>query len=222
MTTRVPAAATGQSCAFCSSRDVAWVHPLAEERARYREYGKEHTLPSSWTLCDRCESIYVSGDDDAAVDLMRASGWSWVATEDVAECVRGPLAAFRRADLGSRPIGPEPASVAEARRLGFVPLRELTGVADELGPLWPAGARLWVDELGPAPGEDEDDPVPDRWLVRSPWPEPSVRQVLDALWRWVEQKTPPTPRSPDADHERIREFFGLGEAEVVGLADPDS
>ena len=67
-----------ESCAFCGSRDVAWTHPLAENLVAYRAYGKGHTLPSSWALCDRCEMIYASGDDDAAVDVMRSSAWAWV------------------------------------------------------------------------------------------------------------------------------------------------
>jgi hypothetical protein len=105
---RVDAAPTygrGQSCAFCGFETVAWVHPLAVDLVAYREYGKGHTLPTFWALCDRCEEIHASGNADAAVDVMRSSdGWSWVADEDVAECIRQPLEVFRRADLGARPL----------------------------------------------------------------------------------------------------------------------
>jgi hypothetical protein len=98
-----PTSGRGQSCVFCGTREVGWVHPLASDLVAYREYGKGHTLPSFWTLCDRCEGIYASGDEDAAVEVMRSSdGWSWVAEKDVAECVRQPLGVFRRADLGPR------------------------------------------------------------------------------------------------------------------------
>ena len=210
-----------QSCAFCGSRDVVWAHPLAEELVAYREYGKGHTLPTLWALCDRCEVIYASGDDDAAVEVMRSSGWSWVADEDVAECIRQPLVVFRRADLGPRRFDPEPSEVAEARRQGFVPLRELTGVAADLGPLWPAEHALWLDELGPSSGEDEYDEVLDRWLVRSPWPSLSVRRTLDALWRWVERNARPSPRPPAADEPLILEFFTWTEPEAVAFADLD-
>lgn len=56
----------GQSCAFCGSRDVVWNHPLAEDLVAYSEYGKGHTLPSSWALCERCEEVCSTADDDAA------------------------------------------------------------------------------------------------------------------------------------------------------------
>ena len=100
-----PTNGRGQSCAFCG-REVAWVHPLASDLVAYREYGKGHTLPTFWALCDRCEGIYSSGDVDAAVEVMRSSDvWSWVSVEDVAECIRKPLEVIRRADLGARRVG---------------------------------------------------------------------------------------------------------------------
>src|SRR3954464_14187367 len=71
-----PTSGIGQSCAFCGTRDVAWVHPLARDLVTYPEYGKMHTLPTFWSLCDRCEEVYASGDDNAAVQLMRSSSWS--------------------------------------------------------------------------------------------------------------------------------------------------
>jgi hypothetical protein len=90
---------------LCGTKDVAWIHPLASDPVAYREYGKGHTLPTFWALCDRCERIYASGDADAAVEVMRPSdGWSWVADEDVAECIRQPLEVFRHADRGARPL----------------------------------------------------------------------------------------------------------------------
>ena len=98
-----PTSGRDQSCAFCGATDVTWVHPLADHLVGYSEYGKGHTLPSFWALCDRCEGIYAAGDEDAAVAVMRSSDvWAWVAEEDVAECVRQPLAVFRRADKGAR------------------------------------------------------------------------------------------------------------------------
>ena len=211
----------GRSCAFCGSRDVVWSHRLAEDLVAYREYGKAHTLPASWALCDRCEGLYASGDDDAAVEVMRSSGWSWVADADVAESIRQPLAVFRRADLGARRFDPEPSEVVAARRQGFIPLRELTGVAASLGPMWPAEHAVWLDDLGPSAGEDEHDEVLDRWLVRSPWSSLSVRQTLAALWRWIESGAPPGPRPPVADETLILEFFTWTEAEAVAFADLD-
>lgn len=50
-----PTSGIGQLCAFCGTREVAWVHPLASDLVTYRVYGKGHTLPNFWALCDRCE-----------------------------------------------------------------------------------------------------------------------------------------------------------------------
>lgn len=149
---------------------------------------------------------------------MRSSAWAWVGDKDIAECIRKPLAVFRRADLGPQRFDPEPTAVAEARKQGFVPLRELTGVADDLGVLWPSEHSLWVEQLGPAFGEDEDDEVLDRLLVRSPWPSLSVPQTLKALWSWVEQAAPPTPRPPFAEAPFILEFFRLSEPDALAFA----
>jgi hypothetical protein len=212
----------GQSCAFCGSLDVVWVHPLDEDLVAYREHGKGHTLPTSWALCDPCEGIYASGDDDAAVEMRRSSpGWSEVADDDVAESIRRALVVFRRADLGRQRFDPEPPSVTEARTQGFVPLRQLTGVAAELGPRWPAEHSLWLDDLGPLPGGDEHDEVPERWLVRSPWPSLSVSRTLGALWRWVESDDHPSPRPPVSEDPLVLEFFTCTEAEAVAFADLD-
>jgi hypothetical protein len=34
-------------------------------------YGKGHTLPTFWTLCERCESLYAAGVDDKLIELMQ-------------------------------------------------------------------------------------------------------------------------------------------------------
>jgi hypothetical protein len=213
-----PTSGIGQACAFCGTLNVAWVHRLARDRLTYRQYGKGHTLPSFWALCDRCEGVYASGDDDGAIELMRTN-WPYADDEDVAECIRKPLAVFRRADLGSRRVDPEPPSVVEARKQGFLPLREVTGIPDTLGPLWPEQHRLWLDELGPSPVEDAYDEVLDRWLVRSPWPALSIDQTLGALWRSVERD--PFPYENEAWEARVFEVFGWSESEALAFANPE-
>jgi hypothetical protein len=76
---------------------------LDGDLVRYEQHGKGHTLPTFWALCETCEVIFVSDDTDGAVEVMKSSGrWSWVSAEDVAECIRKPLDAFRRADKGAR------------------------------------------------------------------------------------------------------------------------
>jgi hypothetical protein len=217
--------ATGHSCAFCGSHEVTWDHPLDPHLSSYRAYGQGHTLPSTWALCDSCEHLYVTGDDDAVVEVMRSSTWSWVEDADVALCLRTPLAVFRRADLGPHRFDPEHPTVSAAREQGFVPLRELTGAAHELGPLWPPAHSRWLDELGPTSGEDEYDEVLDRWLVRSPWPSLSVRQVVNALWRWVDPvsgSAGPGTERPEARRVAIVRFFASSEADVRAfLTDSD-
>ena len=198
---------------------MAWAHRLASDRLTYRQYGKGHTLPPVWALCDRCEEVYASGDDDAAVEVMRNGRWA-VTDEDVAECIRKPLAVFRRADLGSRRIDPEPSGVVAARKQGFVPAREVTGIPHHLGPLWPAEHRLWLDELGPSPVEHADHEVLDRWLVRSPWPALSVDQTLGVVWRWVERDS--FPHEDEVWRARILEALGWPESEALAFANPES
>ena len=98
-----PISGRDQSCAFCGSKTVTWVHPLAIDRVGYRVFGKGHTLPGFWTLCERCEGIYAGGDDESAVAVMKASDqWMWNNDEEVDELLRQPLAVFRRADKGAR------------------------------------------------------------------------------------------------------------------------
>jgi hypothetical protein len=217
--------ATGQGCALCGSRDVTWHHPLDPHLASYRQHGKGCTLPAAWALCDSCEHLYLTGDDDAAVEVMRSSAWSWVEEPDVADALRTPLAVFRRADLGPLRLDPEDPAITAAREHGFVPLRELTGVPHELGPWWPAEHSRWMEELGPTSGEDEHDEVLDRWLVRSPWPSLPVRQVLDALWRCVDPVTRSAdsgPPRPEVRRRAILQFFASSESDVRAfLTDSD-
>jgi hypothetical protein len=101
----VPTSGHDQSCAICGALDVVWVHPLDPERVRYREYGKGHRLPTFWCLCDPCEQLHRAGYDQNLVELMKAApGWYWESPADIDECLRQPLAAFRRADRGARPL----------------------------------------------------------------------------------------------------------------------
>lgn len=100
----LPTTGADQSCAFCGSGDVAWAHPLRRDQVSYEQYGKGCTLPTFWTLCGECESLYRSGDDEAVVAVMHSSAWDWVEAADVEECIGKPLAVFRRADQGARPL----------------------------------------------------------------------------------------------------------------------
>jgi hypothetical protein len=100
-----PTSGRGQSCVFCGDSKVAWVHPLTSRLVWYQAYGKGHTLPTFWTLCERCEAVYRAGDDGVAVELMKVhmEGF-WETEEDVEETIRKPIAVFRRADHGGRRV----------------------------------------------------------------------------------------------------------------------
>jgi hypothetical protein len=99
----LPRTGRDQSCAFCASVSVEWMHPLDPERVGSRVCGKGHTLPGFWVLCGDCERTYVSGEDEALVRVMKASdAWSGTTPQDEAELIRKPLTAFRAADQGSR------------------------------------------------------------------------------------------------------------------------
>jgi hypothetical protein len=104
VTDDLPTTTADQSCAFCGSASVAWVHRLDRARLLFVSYGREHTLPTFWTVCDACEPLVRSGDDDALAERMARS----YGPGDVTEQVRAPLAAFRRADLGATPLRSEP------------------------------------------------------------------------------------------------------------------
>lgn len=99
----LPSGPEDQSCAICSSAPVEWLHPLNSATGFHREYGKGQTLPSFWTLCLSCESLYRAGDNAALVAVMQRSGhWFCANDEDVEERIRKPLNVFRRSDLGGR------------------------------------------------------------------------------------------------------------------------
>lgn len=93
-----PTNSTDQSCAICGSVNVVWVHPLDIARTSYRVYGKGHSLPSFWALCEACEQMYRAGNDDAVVAVMEKY---WI-FQDADEQLRQALTVFRRADKGAR------------------------------------------------------------------------------------------------------------------------
>jgi hypothetical protein len=104
----LPTTSWGQRCAICGMADGLLVHPLDPDLVAYRVYGKGHTLPGFWALCQRCEALYEAGRDDDLVEIMKSSpGWLWDSPADVDELLRQPLTVFRRADMGARPLAPD-------------------------------------------------------------------------------------------------------------------
>ena len=101
----LPTNSVDQLCAFCNSTDVPWLHPLDRDLVTFTMFGKGHTLPHFWTLCDRCEQLYRAGDDEAILRLaVEEGGWPGGTLIDFDEEVRQPFEVFRRADLGARPL----------------------------------------------------------------------------------------------------------------------
>jgi hypothetical protein len=99
-----PGQGSGQTCAFCGGRQVVWVHPLATDRVLFRRFGKDEAVSSFWGMCEPCEQLYQSGQDDELIALMKSAGaWVWQGTE-VDDVLRKPVDVFREADLGRRPI----------------------------------------------------------------------------------------------------------------------
>ena len=98
----LPTTTRDQSC-LCGDQSVVWLYPLASDKVRYREYDKGHILPTFWTLCERCESLYTAGADDELVDLMQRARRHDQPAQNV--CGRGvPAAACRIPPR--RPRGP--------------------------------------------------------------------------------------------------------------------
>ena len=104
----VPTTSWGQRCAICGTADGVWVHPIDRDLVTYRVHGKGHTLPGYWALCQRCEDLYNEGRDEDILQIMKsAPGWLWDSPSEIDELLRQPLAVFRRADLGARPLAPD-------------------------------------------------------------------------------------------------------------------
>jgi hypothetical protein len=98
-----PTSSRDQTCAICGLSEVTWVHPLTPELIEYRVYGKGHTLPTFWCLCQRCEVLHRAGAEPDLIEIMKfAPGWYWDSEDQIDELLGKPLAVFRRADKGAR------------------------------------------------------------------------------------------------------------------------
>lgn len=159
-------------------------------------------LPALTLLGAQCLELLQTGRDDALAARL---------SNEFDDFGRAEVVAHLRARAGEPvAVPPEPDSMVEARRRGFVPLGEHTGITAELGPLWPAEHRLSRLDLGDWRGAPDDT-----WLVHSPWQSLSVGEVLTVLWRWVERD--PCPADDDEWTNRVLEVFGWKETEVQHL-----
>lgn len=95
----VPASNRDQSCAFCGAGRPPFAHRLDPAKVQFRAYGKGHTLPTFWTVCDGCEDLVARRDDEGLLRRMRVyhefENEQYIATL---------LVTFRASDLGPCPL----------------------------------------------------------------------------------------------------------------------
>jgi hypothetical protein len=86
------------NCAFCGRSQPRFAHRLDPRRVQFRVYDKGRTLPTFWTVCDRCEELVANGNDEELLRLM-------LEKHEVPERLveQASLTAFRAADLGPSP-----------------------------------------------------------------------------------------------------------------------
>jgi hypothetical protein len=95
----------------------------------------------------------------------------------------------------------------------FEPLDSYTTAGEDFGPLWPVEHRQ--ESAWPA---DDTWPPPDpRWMVRSPWPGVSVREVVEALFTYLPGDFNSRYNPPVRDRI-VEEFFQLDGTQVAALA----
>jgi hypothetical protein len=94
--TGLPTTNRDQSCAFCDASRPRFAHPLDRAHVQYRLDGKGHTLPTFWTVCERCETLVRRSDDAGLLRVMSGSDEG-----DDTEERQSALRAFRASDLGA-------------------------------------------------------------------------------------------------------------------------
>ena len=87
-----------QGCAFCGDQAPTWVHPLDPTKIAFRTANGTSTLPTFWTVCQRCEELVASGASDELALL------SFQHEHDSLSEAQQVVEVFRTADLGPRAI----------------------------------------------------------------------------------------------------------------------
>ena len=98
--------------------------------------------------------------------------------------------------------------VLALRRLGFAPVEEYTGalwVAD----VWPETDRASVAETREFWLMSMPETAGRVWVLRSPWPSITLRDAINAMWRWMER--PGIEYKVDTVKERAAEFLSWPE-----------
>lgn len=87
-----------QSCVFCDDPKPMWVHPLDENLTGFRSAGTSWTLPTFWTICERCEGLVAEGRDRDLAQLF------FDHEADSMDEACQVVETFRAADLGAHPL----------------------------------------------------------------------------------------------------------------------
>lgn len=115
-------------------------------------------FPARVAACDECRRLLIDERDDELAARLSPD------YDDYGGASLIPLLRSRLVDVHPRPF-----DETVAQHPGFERLSAHTGAVEEVGAIWPPAHRVAVDEA--------DDP----WLVRSPWPDQGVGDVVDAL-----------------------------------------
>jgi hypothetical protein len=86
-----------QFCAFCDDNAPVWVHPFDPSLTVAILEGR-FTLPTFWTICQRCEVLVIEGRDLELVQLLEEH------ESEPHEQAARLVEMFRAADLGRQPI----------------------------------------------------------------------------------------------------------------------
>ena len=87
-----------QSCSFCGAEAPGWVHPLDGSKTAFRVEGESWSLPTFWTVCQRCEELIAGGRNAHLAELFREHE-----ADSLDEAIR-VVKTFRAADLGAQAI----------------------------------------------------------------------------------------------------------------------
>jgi hypothetical protein len=192
------------------------VHPLDGAKTTFTIYGKGHVFAGNIPVCEPCEDLYGTGEDDVLV--ARRVEFREVSAQDVDEFVRRPLAVLRAADIRTIRVDDLlPPGAAELRAQGFTPVEFLAGLS-HIGEAWPAAHRRAIPET--RSGRDGNyTPEGVFWLVRSPWTWISTEDVVRTMINWVEQGVPEGDGVGDLINSRMDLFFGLEEHTIRQIHD---
>ena len=179
-------------CALCGHRPAKYFMSMNHV------VGDRCALPEQLQTCAECQRLLSAHADQELAARLTWEFDDWGRQEVVAHLHR----------RGGEPhlLAEPPAELAQLREEGYQPLDEMTGVDEDLGPLWPDGHCL---EFADPRLRGTDREL--RWLARSPWPSITVAEVMQMLWPWVERK----PFVQDLWAERVSEVFSWTEAQAL-------